>query len=286
MPIHERPPSKKAAPSEPGELEWLNRAIVMLRLAVFEESPPENLGDSHEAEEIFRRVVEMQIELCRSIDVLARDGLIRSCFALLRSMFEIALSIGWLAKDVEGRMEKFRDSRLPPVQAMVSDIGWPKRAYKELYDPLCRFAHGNFVTSALHLEERDLVESWDNGLLRIAIRPGETEEEPAVSGLYERSAESLLAEYGPLLAIHAFDFALATLIRACGSYSDSHPWWPRLAIDIFNRLSIRDHANRHTLWSHEKELLSIQRIEGRYSHSSDDEQGLGGAGGAEAAEPA
>lgn len=261
MPIHARPPSQLAVGSDPAELQWLDQAIAMLRVALLDESPPELFGDTPEADEVFNRVVEVQIELCRSIRVLAQDGLVRSCFALLRSMLEIAASVGWLAIDFEGRVGKFKLSQMPGVQNIFGKIGWPNHTYKKLYGTLSDYAHGSFTTSHIHFEERNLSGSWDEGLLRIAIR--ENENAP-LTGHYERTADDLLSDYGNMIAIHAFDFSLSTLIRACGPYSDSHSWWPRKNIDSFNSISNDIRQTVHTLWLHEKNILSFQKIERRY----------------------
>ena len=266
MPIHERAKGHKID-GDPNEVGLLDAALVALRLAHSYEGEYERLGTHADAYSVFLRTTEMQIEYCRAIRTLAIGGLVRPAIGMLRSLLEATAFFAWVADDFDGRKERYLDGRRPSIQKMFAELGW-SRAYKRLYVPLSQSAHGFFATSGLHLEVRDLGSEvdWEDRLLNLMISDEGQNAKLCVRGVFERTSESLLAEYGPVVSMHAFDFVMTFLIRACGPYSDSCVWWPNNAMrmEVFDEAALPLHHHSHVFWYGEKKSLVVHQIENAY----------------------
>lgn len=263
MPIHNRS-ANESAKLDTDETVLMDRTIVMLRMALLTEASPEEIQQYDGADTIFKRAIEMQIENVRSLKVLISNGLARSCFTILRTMLEVSGRFAWLTGDYIARISAYETgNQLPSIKDQFNAIGWGA-AYTRLYGPLCKFSHGNFATSEIHRERGEVEQAKIDRLLEIEVKTHKESEGPELVAVYEKAVEEVLREFGPQISMHAFDFSLAMMIRGCGKYADSHAWWPKDFINIFDEGAANLHRESYVLWYLQREILAVQKVEKKF----------------------
>ena len=237
----------------------------MLFLAAHTEGTAECLGIHEQADRVFKRCAEFQLELLQTLEHVLKLGLIRPAMATLRTALDLATRFAWLADDFENRLERFSKGQCPGVQKMMSaaNLGWTGE-YEKSYAPLSDFVHGSFTLSDFNKVEKDCTDEVPYSPL------GDYFIVHTDQGLHARLVENLTPRelidlHGGYITLKAFDIALAMLMRASGPYSDAFNWWPgREMMEAYDGVVRQYDEHSNFLWLTEKQRLTIYRVEGRY----------------------
>lgn len=251
------------------EYDLFNAAKDMLFLAAHTEATAETIYLFDGAELIFKRTIELHLELVEAIEVCLNLGKIRAAYSMLRMLLEACASFSWMILRYEERIAGYVTGKknFKSIRSKFIDLDWNKE-YEITYRTLCSFIHGSHVNSEIYKkyeiytdQHKGPVEDRITADYIVCLDPKDNK----VVKIDNKSLDEIICDHKNTLEIKTFDIALAVLMRASGAYADSHRWWPgRSLINCFSDFAKKEDFKFPFLWNVEKHNLAICRVEGRY----------------------
>ncbi len=174
----------------------------------------------------YARILELQIELCKSVSVLCKTGLLRPAHATLRSLLESMASLVW-ASENQRYMDLFNRGDQTNMKETLKRIGWSQE-YDRTYKWLSAFVHAG-------MDEADFYRTYEPFAMDQPF-PEITPDgdyyamisEDGAMGLESQlmSPERAEGEYGLYLSTKPLDIVCTGLAQLFG-FGDKLPkWWP------------------------------------------------------------
>jgi hypothetical protein len=251
------------------EYDLFKAAKVMLFLAAHTEATAETIYLFDGAELVFKRTIELHLELVEAIEACLYLGKIRAAYSMLRMLLEACANFSWVILKYEERIDEYvaGKNNSISINSKFKDLKWSKE-YKITYSTLCSFVHGSQINSEIYKkyeiytdQHKELVEDYITSDYIVYLGGNGNK----VLKIDDKSVEEIVQEHKKILEIKTFDIALAGLMRASGAYSDSHRWWPEQSlVTCFSDFAKERNFKFPFLWNVEKHNLAICRVEGRY----------------------
>ena len=202
----------------------LNASVSTVRKGL-EQGPPLSITGLDGGTRTYGRVLELQVELCKSIIVLCEAGLLRPAHSTLRSLLESMGSLLWASAN-QHYMDLLNSGDGPGMRQVLSRVGW-EGEYDTTYSWLSAFVHAGMAEAGFY---RQFAEFSAKGPAPEVTPDNEFYAVLSPNGAFglayhlidQKKTEE---EYGPYLSVKPLDIICCGLHELHEIDKECPAWW-------------------------------------------------------------